>query len=246
MDVLLQVFVSMWPCCDFTSSDDDEHNIGVTARCVDAFGQDVSPGWCVFLGSLKLVKQAVKHCLQGCWGVACHHCPQLFSWIFMLGGWANWLRGYSNSRLVATGFWLPFLLQVWTPLKEGKFLSLFCPVFYKLWASLRLGNLRGGLRGCCQSQHFCLGIGFSSVEVWFSSTLDIEEVLSLTDMDDNATWLSVDGIGAFDLVSCGKQLLEVEGGASALLFVRQNCGSPSTCSWDDDDGVTHEITQGRW
>ena len=59
--------------------------------------------------------------------------------------------------------------------------------------------------------------------------------------------LSVDGIGFFDLVSRGpvSGLLEVEGGASALPFVRQFHGSPSTYLWDDDDGVTHEIAQGE-
>ena len=47
---------------------------------------------------------------------------------------------------------------------------------------------------------------------------------ALTDMDDNSTLLSLDGIGAFDLVARGavmSGLLEVEGGASALPFVRQ-------------------------
>ena len=71
---------------------------------------------------------------------------------------------------------------------------------------------------------------------------------ALTDMDDHATLLSVDGIGAFDLVSRGAMmsgLLEVKGGASALPFVRQFYGSPSTYLWDDDNGVTHEIAQGE-
>ena len=40
-------------------------------------------------------------------------------------------------------------------------------------------------------------------------------------------------------------LLEVEGGASPLPFVRQFYGSPSTYWWDDDDGLTHEIAQGQ-
>ena len=55
-------------------------------------------------------------------------------------------------------------------------------------------------------------------------------------MDDNATLLSVDGIGGYVLVSRGAMvsgLLEVEGGASALPFVRQFYGSPSTYLWDD-------------
>ena len=70
---------------------------------------------------------------------------------------------------------------------------------------------------------------------------------ALTDLDANAT-LSVDGIGAFDLISRGAMLqglLEVDGGGSVLPFVRQFCRSPSTCWWDDDEGVTHEIVQGE-
>ena len=53
---------------------------------------------------------------------------------------------------------------------------------------------------------------------------------ALTDMDANATLLSVDGIGAFDLVSRGammRGLMDVEGGGSVLPFVRQFYGTPS-------------------
>ena len=58
----------------------------------------------------------------------------------------------------------------------------------------------------------------------------------LTDLDANATLLSVDGIGAieFDLISRSAmlhELWEVEGGGSVLPFVRQFYG------------VTHEIVQ---
>ena len=73
-------------------------------------------------------------------------------------------------------------------------------------------------------------------------------VQGLIDLDADATLLSVDGIGAFDLVSRAammRGLLEVEGGGSALPFVRQFYGSPSTCWWDDEEGVTHEIRQGE-
>ena len=71
---------------------------------------------------------------------------------------------------------------------------------------------------------------------------------ALTDLDANATLLSVDGIGAFDLISRSAMLqglLEVDGGGSVLPFVRQFYGSPSTCWWDDDEGVTHEIVEGE-
>ena len=54
----------------------------------------------------------------------------------------------------------------------------------------------------------------------------------LTDLDANATLLSVDGIGAFDLISRSAMLqglLEVEGGGGSVLpFVRLFTGSPST------------------
>ena len=73
-------------------------------------------------------------------------------------------------------------------------------------------------------------------------------VQGLTDLDADTTLLSVDGIGAFDLVSRAammRGLLEVGGGGSALPFVRQFYGSPSTYWWDDEEGVTHEIRQGE-
>ena len=58
-------------------------------------------------------------------------------------------------------------------------LSVF-PVVYSLWASLRLGHLRSGLKGWLPKSVCSLGNGLSSVEAWFSTALDIEEVLSGT------------------------------------------------------------------
>ena len=52
---------------------------------------------------------------------------------------------------------------------------------------------------------------------------------TLTDTDPNATVLSIDGIGAFDLVSREamlRGLLSVEGGDTVLPFVRQFYGTP--------------------
>ena len=60
----------------------------------------------------------------------------------------------------------------------------------------------------------------------------------MTDMDDNATLLSVDGIRVFDLVSRGAMM-------SGLLEVEWRVVHPhsllSDSLWEDDDGVTHEI-----
>ena len=52
------------------------------------------------------------------------------------------------------------------------------PVMYRLWASLRLGQFREWVDGWLLGSLFSLGNGLSSVEAWFSTALDIEEVLS--------------------------------------------------------------------
>ena len=71
---------------------------------------------------------------------------------------------------------------------------------------------------------------------------------SETDASPNRTVLSIDGIGAFDLVSresMMRGLLSVEGGQEALPFVPQFYGAPSTYLWQDDMGVVHEVHQGE-
>ena len=53
---------------------------------------------------------------------------------------------------------------------------------------------------------------------------------AMSDLDPVVTVLSVDGVGAFDLVSRTSMLRGlqgVEGGGSVLPFVRQFCGGPS-------------------
>ena len=66
--------------------------------------------------------------------------------------------------------------------------------------------------------------------------------------DTRATVLSIDGIGAFDLIS-RKSMLEasmtVEGGPDIMPFVRQFYGQPSMYLWESDDGTVHHIEQGE-
>ena len=60
--------------------------------------------------------------------------------------------------------------------------------------------------------------------------------------------MSVDGIGAFDLVSRESMLAglaRVRGGPSALPFVRQFYVEPSVFWWEDDEGKVHDIVQGE-
>ena len=71
---------------------------------------------------------------------------------------------------------------------------------------------------------------------------------ALTDNDETATILSVDGIGVFDLISrksMMRGLLEVEGGGKVLPFARQFYGSPSTHLWEDEERAVHFIPQGE-
>ena len=71
---------------------------------------------------------------------------------------------------------------------------------------------------------------------------------TLTADNPRTTVLSIDGIGAFDLIS-RKSMLEalmtVEGGPDIMPFVRQFYGQPSMCLWESDDGIVHQIEQGE-
>ena len=70
----------------------------------------------------------------------------------------------------------------------------------------------------------------------------------LTDENPRSTVLSVDGIGAFDLISL-KSMLEalmtLEGGPEVIPFVRMFFGKPSTYIWENEDGIAHIIEQGE-
>ena len=73
------------------------------------------------------------------------------------------------------------------------------PVVYRLWASLRLGHLREWVEGWLPNSVFSLGDGLSFMEAWFSTALDIEEVLSGTGGDQLHVMVA-DVIKSFDTV----------------------------------------------
>ena len=71
---------------------------------------------------------------------------------------------------------------------------------------------------------------------------------SETDASPNRTVLSIDGIGAFDLVSresMMRGLLSVEGTKKRCPLFDSSHGAPSTHFWQDDTGVVHEVHQGE-
>ena len=84
-----------------------------------------------------------------------------------------------------------------TPLGQ-RHLSVL-PVVYRLWASLRLGHLREWVEGWLPTSVFSFHNGLSSVEVWFSAVLDVEEVLSGTGGDQLHVMVA-DVIKSFDTV----------------------------------------------
>ena len=65
-------------------------------------------------------------------------------------------------------------------------------------------------------------------------------------MDEATTILSVDGVGAFDLISRNAMLqglAEMPGGLEVLPFVRMFYGSPSMFLWEDELGNVNYIPQ---
>ena len=69
---------------------------------------------------------------------------------------------------------------------------------------------------------------------------------ALTQANPRATILSIDGIGAFDLM--GRQamlqgLSQVPNASAALPFVRLFYGQPSEYLWTDEEGHTHSVLQ---
>ena len=69
-------------------------------------------------------------------------------------------------------------------------------------------------------------------------------VQTCTDGDRRTTLLSIDGVGAFDLVSRRAMLTvlhDMPDGTSISPFVLQFYGHPSTHLWEDENGVVHEI-----
>ena len=70
----------------------------------------------------------------------------------------------------------------------------------------------------------------------------------LTELDPQATVVSIDGVGAYDTIS-RKAMLEalvrMPGGAEALPFVRLFYWQPSQYLWEDAEGIVHTVAQGE-
>ena len=81
----------------------------------------------------------------------------------------------------------------------GQHPSCVLPVVYRLWASVRLGHLAEWFRSSVPGCVFSAGGGCSSVEAWYSTALDIEEVLSGA-ADSDVHLFAADVVKSFDTV----------------------------------------------
>ena len=76
------------------------------------------------------------------------------------------------------------------------------PVVYCIWASARMGQLYGWFKSWVPDSVFSAGGGRGSVEAWYTSALDIEEVLSHT-ADSHVHLFVADVVKSFHTVDRG-------------------------------------------
>ena len=70
---------------------------------------------------------------------------------------------------------------------------------YRLWASVRLAHLQDWFYSWVPDSVFSAGKGVSSVDAWYTTSIDIEEVLSNTGHDDFHFFVA-DVVKSFDTV----------------------------------------------
>ena len=73
------------------------------------------------------------------------------------------------------------------------------PVVYRLWASVRLAHLKDWFSSWVPDSVFSAGKGVSSVDAWYATAIDIEEVLSQTRHSDFHIFVA-DVVKSFDTV----------------------------------------------
>ena len=76
------------------------------------------------------------------------------------------------------------------------------PIVYRIWASTRMGQLAWWFTSWVPNSVFSAGSGRGSVEAWYTSSLDIEEVLSGA-ADSHVHLFVADVIKSFDTVDRG-------------------------------------------
>ena len=122
----------------------------------------------------------------------------------------SWYDGLARilTRVEDTGVWPDGLLDAYiamipktdgdaTPLGQRPLSVL--PVVYRVWASTRMGQLRDWFISWVPDSVFSAGGGRGSVEAWYTSSLDIEEVLAGA-TDSHVHLFVADVVKLFDTV----------------------------------------------
>ena len=115
------------------------------------------------------------------------------------------------TKVEDLGVWLDGLLDAYiamipktdgnaTPLGQRPLCVL--PVVYRTWAAARMGQLEGWFKSWVPDSVFSAGGGRGSVEAWYTSALDIEEVLSGA-TDSQVHLFVADVVKSFDTVDRG-------------------------------------------
>ena len=76
------------------------------------------------------------------------------------------------------------------------------PIVYRVWASARMSQIDGWFRSWVPDSVFSAGGGRGSVEAWYTTALDIDEVLSGA-ADSDVHLFVADVVKSFDTVDRG-------------------------------------------
>ena len=125
----------------------------------------------------------------------------------------SWFDGLARllTKVEDTGVWPDGLLDAYiatipktdgnaTPLGQRPLTVL--PVVKRVWASARMSQLDGWFKSWVPDSVFSAGGGRGSVEAWYTSALDIEEVLSGA-ADSHVHLFVADVVKSFDTVDRG-------------------------------------------
>ena len=124
--------------------------------------------------------------------------------------WFDWLA-VILSKVELDGVWLDGLLDAYvtmipksdgdsTPLGQRPLCVL--PVVYRIWASVRLGHLESWVRSWLPLSVFSVGNGRGSVDAWYSTALDFEEVFTGLSQSHVHVFVA-DVVKSFDTVDRG-------------------------------------------
>ena len=125
----------------------------------------------------------------------------------------SWFDGLARilTLVEGTGIWPDGLLDAYIamiPKSDGDATSLgqrplsVLPIVHRLWASTRMGQLGDWFQSWVPDSVFSAGGGRGSVEAWYTSSLDIEEVLAGA-TDSHVHLFVADVIKSFDTVDRG-------------------------------------------